>query len=76
MPLAQKKDAVVFINSNCQAPSGRTEIVKGLKENGITVDALGSCLNSEAGKVLPRGAAEKFESFRRCSPAAVVRNWA
>lgn len=59
----EKEDAVVFLNSNCDAPSGRTRIVQALREQpGIRVDALGLCLN---GSSLMRGPEAKYNAFRR-----------
>ena len=43
LPLSEKLDSVVFINSNCGGSSGRTEIVSSLMQQpGVQVDALGA----------------------------------
>ena len=68
LPFQDKQDAVAFLNSNCDAPSGRTRIVEALKaQPGIRVDALGLCLN---GSGMTRGPEAKFNTFRRCFVSA------
>lgn len=67
LPPDQKREAVAFMNSNCQPASDRTRIVEELREQpGITVDALGRCLNE--GNVTPAGAGNKQETFRKLAP--------
>ena len=64
LPLSEKKDAVLYVNSNCKAPSGRNGIVSELRRQpGVTVDALGTCLNT--GLRLPRGSMNKFHVLRQ-----------
>lgn len=63
LPFDEKKDAVAFLNSNCEAPSGRTQIVNELrKQPMIRVDALGRCLS--AGGAVLSGPAAKIKAFR------------
>lgn len=65
VPIKEKKDAVVFINSNCHSFTKRDEIVSALmKQKNIRVDALGKCLNTEGG-FLPGGYAAKQKAFRK-----------
>ena len=64
LPPSQKKDAVVFINSNCETPSGRNQIVMGLQaQAGVRVDSMGRCLSDGAG--ILRGPEAKHAAFRK-----------
>lgn len=63
LPFSEKKDSVAFINSNCNPPSGRDEIVMGLRQQpGIRVDAMGACLSGGVGVL--KGPEAKHEAFR------------
>lgn len=63
LPLSEKKDAVAFVNSNCEAPSGRNQIVASLRaQPGVKVDALGRCLSG--GGAILNGPEAKHEAFR------------
>ena len=65
LPFSEKKDAVAFINSNCNPPSGRDEIVRGLQQQpGIRVDSMGTCLSGGVNNVL-KGHEAKHEAFRK-----------
>jgi alpha-1,3-fucosyltransferase 10 len=46
VPFAEKSNAIVYIQSNCDALSKRDDILKKLQEQGIKLDARGRCLNN------------------------------
>lgn len=46
VPFERKKDAIVYIQSNCAASSGRDDILRAVMAQGIAVEARGVCLNN------------------------------
>jgi len=46
VPFEQKKNAVVYIQSNCGARSGRDDILRGIVDLGIVLEARGPCMNN------------------------------
>ena len=46
VPFAAKKNAVVYIQSNCGAQSGRDDILNAAMALGVAVEARGACLNN------------------------------
>ena len=45
-PRASAENAVVYIQSNCGAKSGRDDILRRIMDMGVVVEARGSCMNN------------------------------
>jgi hypothetical protein len=77
VPIRQKIDAVVFINSNCEPPSGRDSIVRRLMQSGIRVDAYGPCLHNMQNKTQAANAGKRLDKlavFRRYRYCVCIEN--
>jgi alpha-1,3-fucosyltransferase 10 len=71
VPFERKKDAIVYIQSNCAASSGRDDILRAVMAQGIQVDARGSCLNNAP--TVPRDQS-KVDAMREYKFCATMEN--
>jgi len=67
LPFAQKRNAVVYIQSNCGATSGRDEILQLLIRLGIAVEARGACLNNAPLVDRNQGKGEAMKEYLFCA---------
>ena len=71
VPFERKKDAIVYIQSNCAASSGRDDILRAVMAQGIQVEARGSCLNNAP--TVPRDQS-KVDAMREYKFCATMEN--
>jgi len=57
VPFAEKRNEVIYIQSNCAALSGRDDILRRLVELGVKLTARGACLNNAPS--LPHGESKR-----------------
>jgi hypothetical protein len=67
VPFEQKEDAVVYVQSNCGATSGRDDILRRLSELGVRLVARGACLNNAP--MLPREVSKRdvIRTYKFCA---------
>jgi hypothetical protein len=60
-------DAIVYVQSNCGAVSGRDDILRRVSELGVTLAARGACLNN--GPMLPREQSKRdvIRAYKFCA---------
>ena len=67
VPFAQKKDAIVYLQSNCGALSNRDDVVRGLMDRNITVESRGRCLNNAPPIPFNESKVEAFKHYKFCA---------
>ncbi len=65
--MAPAVDAIVYVQSNCGAVSGRDDILRRVSELGVTLAARGACLNN--GPMLPREQSKRdvIRAYKFCA---------
>lgn len=64
-PFKQRKEKVVYLNSNCGALNNRNEKVRSMMKAGVEVAAIGSCLRNTQ-RPLSGNKQNWFQKYRVC----------
>ena len=71
VPFEEKRDEVIYIQSNCGATSGRDAILSALPSLGVPLHARGACLNNQP--PLPRSVGKR-DTMRQYKICATMEN--
>ena len=67
VPFERKKDAIVYIQSNCAASSGRDDILRAVMAQGIAVEARGVCLNNAPSVPRESSKVDAMKEYKFCA---------
>ena len=67
VPWERKKDAIVYIQSNCAASSGRDDILRTVMSLGVAVEARGVCLNNAPSVPRESSKVDAMKEYKFCA---------